>query len=66
MKQYVHYKEIIDADVKIIHNEKLTRSCVFVYSVAISHMFNDKDNKNRAIDAFNIAEKLGGYEVANH
>jgi len=63
--KYKIYRDIIDDDVKIIHYEPLTRSCVYVYSVAISYMFNNYTDPNRAIDAFNLAYKLGQTTLAN-
>jgi hypothetical protein len=59
-EQYKRYRGIIDADVKIIHNEPLSRSCVFVYSLAISHMFNNNTDPDRAKQAFDLAYKCGG------
>jgi len=64
-KQYEHYKNIIDDDVKIIHNEPLTRNCVYIYSLAISHMINNNKDGNRAKQAFDLAYKCGGLELAN-
>lgn len=64
-EQYKRYRDIIDDDVKIIHNEPLTRSCIFVYSLAISHMFNNNTDVNRAKQAFDLAYTCGGTKLAN-
>lgn len=60
-----HFKEIIDADAKIIHSEEMTRCCIYVYAGAIAYLINHKDDKNRAEAAINYAMDLANGPYGN-
>lgn len=59
------FKEIIDADAKIIHSEEMTRCCIYVYSGAIAYLINHRTNKNRAEEAIKYAIDLANGPYGN-
>lgn len=59
------YHEIIIADAKIIHSEKLTQACIFVYSATIAYLINNRQDKQKAAKALEYATQLAADPLCN-